>query len=301
MEWINYHHLLYFWVVAREGSIARACELLGLAQPTISGQLRDLEKSLGVKLLQRDGRGLTLTEMGKVVQSYADEIFKVGQEMIKAVKGRGSNRPSRLVVGVADVLPKLIVYRLLQPTRRMPDPPRIICREGKAPRLLADLAAHQLDIVLSDAPASPLVKVKAFNHLLGECGLSFFATPELASRHGKNFPASLEHAPLLVPTEETAVRRVLEHWLRLQRISPDVRGEFDDSALIKIFGSAGEGIFAMPSVLEQEICKQYGVVVLGRAENAPARFYAITGERRITHPGVALLTTAAKKELFRMT
>lgn len=298
MDWLNYHHLLYFWVVAREGSIARACEQLGLAQPTISGQLRDLENALGEKLLQRAGRGLVLTEMGKVVFAYADEIFKLGQDLVHAVKGRAPGRPMRLVVGVADVLPKLIVYRLLQPLQRLEQPVRLVCREGKATRLMADLGAHHLDVVLSDAPTSPLLKVKAFNHLLGECGLSFFATKKLAGKYGRDFPRSLEQAPLLVPTEETAGRRVLEQWLRGHHLTADVRGEFDDSALLKIFGAAGEGIFAMPSVIEKEVEKQYGVEVIGRVAEATVRFYAITAERRIKHPAVQAMTERAREDLF---
>jgi LysR family transcriptional activator of nhaA len=298
MDWLNYHHLHYFWVVAREGSIARASEELGLAQPTISGQLRDLEEALGEKLLQRSGRGLVLTDTGRVVFDYADEIFKLGQELLNAVKGQGRGRPLRLVVGAVDVLPKLIIHRLLQPIRRLGEPVHIVCREGKPARLLADLAAHHLDVVLSDMPGSPLVKVKAFNHLLGECGLSFFATPDLSQKYGNDFPRSLEHAPFLVPTEETAGRRVLEQWLRANNIQAEVRGEFDDSALVKIFGTAGEGIFAMPTVIEEEICREYGVVVIGRANDVTVRCFAITTDRRLKHPAVAALVAAAKHELF---
>lgn len=298
MDWLNYHHLLYFWVVAREGSVARACEQLGLAQPTISGQVRELEQTLGEKLFQRAGRGLVLTETGKVVFAYADEIFKLGQELTNAVRGRGAGRPLRLVIGVADVLPRLIVYRLLQPLRHLKEPVRIVCREGKPPRLLADLAAHHLDVVLSDLPASPVVKVRAFNHLLGESGLSFFATPALAKKHGGDFPRSLDGAPMLLPTEETAMRRAVEHWLRGQHVRVDVRGEFEDSTLLKIFGQAGEGVFVMPTVIEPEVCRQYDVVALGRIDVPRVRCYAITAERRIKHPAVVALAAAARQELF---
>lgn len=298
MDWLNYHHLLYFWVVAREGSIARACEQLNLAQPTISGQLQALEKALGEKLLQRAGRGLELTETGKLVFAYADEIFKLGQEMLHTVRGGGGGRPMRLVVGIADVLPKLIVHRLLQPVLHLSESVRIVCREGKTTRLLADLAAHHLDVVLSDMPTSPLVKVKAFNHQLGECGLSFFASPDLAARYGQDFPRSMDHAPWLVPTEDTTARRLLEHWLRTNRLSADVRGEFEDSALVKSFGAAGEGVFVMPTVIESEVCAQCNVQVIGRAEDLLVRFYAITPERRIKHPAVSALTATARRELF---
>ncbi|MFO0879506.1 MAG: transcriptional activator NhaR [Gemmataceae bacterium] len=298
MDWLNYHHLLYFWVVAREGSITRACEQLKLAQPTISAQLQALERALGERLFERAGRGLALTETGRVVFTYADEIFKLGQEMVHAVQGETSDRPMRLVVGIADVLPKLIVYRLLQAVLHLERPVRIVCREGKTTRLLADLSAHNLDVVLSDTPTSPLIKVKAFNHLLGECGLSFFGTPALVERYGQDFPRSLEHAPFLIPTEDTSARRLLEHWLRSHKVVVDVRGEFEDSALIKSFGAAGEGLFVMPTVIEREVCKQYGVEVIGRAEELVMRFYAITPDRRIKHPAVHALTTSAKRELF---
>lgn len=298
MDWLNYHHLLYFWTVAREGSISRACEQLGLAQPTISGQVRELETSLGTKLLQRAGRGLVLTDAGRTVFAYADEIFKLGHELQNAVKGRGPGRPLRLVVGVADVLPKLIVYRLLTPARHIAEPVHVVCREGKPARLFADLAAHHLDVVLSDSPCGSAYKVRAFNHLLGECGLTFFATAELARRHGRDFPASLNRAPFLLPTEDTTLRRLIDNWFRANRIAPEVRGEFDDSALVKIFGQAGEGVFAMPSVIEAEVRQQYGVEAVGRIEEARVRFYAISAERRLKHPAVVALSQAARQELF---
>jgi LysR family transcriptional activator of nhaA len=298
MEWLNYHHLLYFWVVAREGSITRASEQLGLAQPTVSGQLRELEHSVGEKLLHRVGRNLALTEMGRKVFSYADQIFKLGQELHGAVKGRTASGPMRLAVGAADVLPKLILYRLLLPVQRLSEPVRIVCREGKTDQLLGDLAVHRLDVVLSDAPADPLIKVKVYNHLLGECGLSFFGSPDLARKHGGDFPRSLHHAPMLLPTEDAAVRRALEQWLRSHDLSPQVRGEFEDSALLKLFGQAGEGFFAMPTVIEADVCRGYGVQVIGRVDSLRVRCYAITAERRLHHSAVAALSAAARENLF---
>jgi len=298
MDWLNYHHLLYFWTVAREGSVSRACEQLGLAQPTISGQLHKLEASLQTKLLQRAGRGLVLTEAGKVVFRYADEIFKLGQELQSAVKGAGPGHPLHLVVGTSDALPKLIIYRLLAPARRAPGPVHLVCREGKPPRLLADLASHHLDVVLSDTPCGSAIKVRAFNHLLGECGLSFFAAPDLARRCGGDFPRSLHRAPFLLPTEDTTLRRLIETWCRANRVIPEVRGELDDSALVKVFGQAGEGVFVMPSVIEREVCERYGVKVVGRAEEARVRFYAITPERRLKHTAVVALAEAARREVF---
>ncbi len=298
MEWLNYHHLLYFWVVAREGSIARACERLGLAQPTISGQLRDLEQSLGEALFHRAGRGLVLTETGKMVFGYADDIFKLGQELQNAVKDRRPGRPRRLVVGVTDVLPKLVVHRLLEPVQQLDEPVHLVVREGKPERLLGDLAIHNLDVVLSDAPPASFLKVKVFSHPLGECGVSFFARDDLARRHAAAFPACLHNAPILLPTEESAVRRSLEQWFRSERITPVVRGEFDDSALLKTFGRAGKGMFAMPSVIEEEVCRQYEVRVIGRAERVRVRCYAITAGRRLEHPAVAAVCASARNDLF---
>jgi len=298
MQDLNYHHLFYFWVVAREGSIARACEQLAVAQPTISSQLRDLEASLGAKLLTRAGRGLVLTDTGKLVFDHAERIFRLGQDLLNALNTQTPGRPLRLVVGAADVLPKLILYRLLRPLKEYADGVRIVCREGKPGRLLADLASHNLDLVLSDLPASPLVKIQAFSHLLGECGVTIFGTTELARRYGKDFPRGLAGAPMLLPTEDTASRRLLEHWLRTQRLSIDVRGEFDDSALMKCYGEAGEGIFAMPTVIEDDVCRHNGVKVIGRVENLRVRLYAITTGRKVEHPAVQLLMEKARTEMF---
>ena len=275
-----------------------AGELLGLAQPTVSGQVRELEHSLGEKLLQRVGRNLALTEKGRMVFAYADQIFKLGQELQGAVKGQAAGGPLKLVVGVADVLPKRIVYRLLSPVRQLGEPVRIVCREGKPDRLLDELAAHNLDVVLSDAPADPLVKAKVYNHLLGECGLSFFAAGELARKLKRDFPRSLDHAPMLLPTEDAAVRRALEQWLRSHDLSPRVVGEFEDSALLKIFGESGAGVFALPTVIEEEVCRRHGVRVIGRVDSLRVRCYAITAERRLSHPAVAALSAAARQGLF---
>ena len=298
MDWINYHHLLYFWTVAREGSIAKAGEKLRLAQPTISGQLRVLEASLGHKLFAKDGRGLALTEFGRLVYRYADEIFAIGKELTEAVKGRPSGRPVRFAVGISEAVPKLVAYRLLEPALRLPEPVRIVCREDKAERLLADLAVHDLDIVLTDAPASPSVKVRAYNHLLGECGVAFFAAPDLAARLRGRFPRSLDGAPMLMPSGESAVRRGLDQWLDENEVRPEVVGEFDDSALMKAFGQAGVGVFAAPTVIEAAVRKQYGVRVVGRAQEVRERFYAISVERRLKHPAVVAISETARGETF---
>lgn len=298
MEWLNYHHLLYFWAVAREGSIARACEKLFLAQPTISGQLRALEKSIGEKLFTRAGRGLALTETGRMVYRYADEIFSLGKELSDTLKGRPTGRPLRLLVGVADVLPKMVLYRLLEPALRLPEAVHIVCREGKPEQLLAALSVYELDIVLSDAPVGPNVKVRAFNHLLGECGVSVMGTAKLVKSLRKGFPHNLDGAPFLLPTDNTTLRRALDQWFDMKGIRPTVRAEFEDSALLKVFGQAGMGLFIVPTVVEDEVRKLYSVRVVGRIEEVRERFYAISVERKLKHPAVVAISDAAQKELF---
>jgi LysR family transcriptional activator of nhaA len=298
MEWLNYHHLLYFWTVANEGSIARACEKLLLAQPTISGQLRALERSLGDKLFARSGRGLVLTETGQTVYRYADEIFSLGKELADTLKGRPTGRPLRLRVGVADVLPKIVSYRLLEPALHLTEPVQIICREGKPDRLLAELSLHGLDIVLTDAPVGPSVKVRAFSHLLGECGVSIVAAAELAKRLRKRFPQSLDGAPFLLPTDNTVLRRSLDQWFEAKGIRPVIRAECEDSALLKAFGQDGIGAFSVPSVVEKEVCRQYRVNPIGRVEEVKERFFAISVERKLKHPAVVAISDAARQKLF---
>lgn len=298
MEWLNYHHLLYFWTVAREGSVARACEQLHLAQPTISAQIRSLEESLGAKLFAREGRGLALTDTGRVVYRYADEIFSLGREMRDTLRGRPTGRALRLAVGVADVLPKLVAYRLLEPALRLPEAVQIVCTDGKPDELLGELARHKLDIVLSDAPLGPGAKVRAFNHQLGECGVSVLGSAALAKAHGGAFPESLDGARFLLPTEGTALRRSLDHWFDARGLRPVVAAEFEDSALLKAFGQAGAGLFVVPSVIEVEVCRQYQVEPLGRIEAVRERFYAISVERRLKHPAVVAISEAARRELF---
>lgn len=301
MNWLdlNYHHLLYFRTVAREGSIARACEKLLLAQPTISGQLRELERAAGDKLLVRTGRGMALTETGRLVFRYADEIFSLGGELVDALNGRPApGKPLRLVVGVADALTKMITYRLLEPALRLAQPVQIVCREDKPERLVVELATHGVDVVLSDAPIPPAVKVRAFSHLLGECGVSIMGAPALAKAHRKGFPGSLDGAPFLMPAENTTLRRALDTWFEANRLRPAVRAEFDDSALLKVFGQQGVGLFAVPSAVEDEVCRQYKVRRVGRVDAVKERFYAISAERRLEHPAVVAISEAARLELF---
>ncbi len=298
MEWLNYHHLLYFWLVAREGTIARACDILHVSQPTISTQISRLERSLGTKLFERDGRNLILTDAGRMVFSYADEIFKLGRDLQQAVKGHGQDRPLPLSIGVAEVLPKLIVYNLVRSALKLPEPVHLYCHEGHPDQLFADLAVHRLDVVLSDAPAGHSIKVRVFNHLLGECGVSFFASRDLARRISEGFPKSLDGEPFLMPTYNSALRRMLDQWLDSKDVLPLIRGEFEDSALMKCFGKGGEGVFAAPSVLEEDITQQYDVTVVGRTDAIRERFYAISVDRKLKHPGVVAITHAAKSSLF---
>ena len=241
VDWLNYHHLFYFWVVAREGSIARACDRLHLAQPTISSQLRKLEKSLGEKLFKRVGRNLILTETGQLVLRYADDIFALGRELTDVLQGKPTGNPLRLMVGIGDVLPKLIAYRLLEPALRLAQPAQLTCVEGKLVDLLTELASHRLDIVLSDSPAAPTVNVRAYSHLLGECGVSIFAAAALARKFRRGFPASLADAPFLLPLSNTALRRALSQWFDSQNIRPHVAGEFEDGACCRSLPRAESG------------------------------------------------------------
>jgi LysR family transcriptional activator of nhaA len=297
MDWLNYHHLFYFWTVARAGSIARAGEELRLAQPTISNQLKTLEGALGVKLLERQGRRLVLTDAGRTVLRYADDIFRTGRELQLAVKGLPTGQRPRLVVGVADVIPKRVAALLLQPAVDAQPDVALVCREGPLPQLLAALAVHELDVVLADVPAGEEVKVKAFSHRLGSCGLSFFAAPRLAGLK-KGFPGSLTGQPILLPSPSTAVRRSLDAWLEGHQVRPVVAGEFDDGALMKAFGEKGLGVFAVPRIIEGEIRRQLGLAVIGRADDVTVAFYAITVERRLRHPAVAAVAETARTEIF---
>ena len=299
MHWLNYHHLLYFWPAAREGSIAKACQRLHLTQPTVSGQIKSLERALKAKLFQRAGRSIALTETGRLVYRYADEIFAIGRELQDAVAGRATGRGLRLVVGVADTLPKLIVHRLLQPALDLEEPVELTCIDGDPDRLLAQLALHELDLVVSDYPANPRLGIKVFNHLLGDCGVTFFATAPLARRYRRGFPGSLAGAPLLLPAGNAALRRSLDQWFDELGIRPAVRGEFSDSALLKAFGGRGEGLFVAPTAVENEVRRMYGVGIVGREKRVRERFYAISAEKRLAHPAVLAITQAARTSLAR--
>ena len=299
MEWLNYHHLLYFWTVVREGGVVRAAEKLRLSQPTVSAQVKALEARLGEKLFTRVGRRLVPTDVGQVVYRYADEIFSLGRELLDTVQGRATGRPMRLVVGVADVLSKQIAYRLLAPALELPAPVRVICREARAESLLAALALHEVDLVLADTPVPPTVHVKAYSHLLGESDVTCFAAPALAARLRRRFPQSLTGAPMLLPGEGTVVRRQLEDWFQATGIRPAIVGEFDDSALMKAFGEQGAGAFVGPTAIAAEIRRQYRVVPLGGIDAVRERFYAISYERRIKHPAVVAIAEAARTGVLK--
>lgn len=298
MRGLNYNHLYYFWRVAREGGVVRAAALLHLTPQTVSGQLRALEQALGGKLFARAGRRLALTDTGRLVLDYADDLFRIGADMKEALEGRAGGRPLAFTVGVVDAVPKMIAYRLLEPALRLGEPVRIVCREGKLEPLLAELAVHKLDIVLADSPLGAGATVRAFSHLLGECGITFFAARKLAASYRKRFPKSLDGAPLLLPATNTAVRGALMQWLDRRDIRPRIAGEFEDSALMKAFGQAGVGVFISPTVIEREIMRQYDVQPVGRTDEVRERFYAISAERKLRHPAVVAVTEAARLELF---
>ena len=298
MEWLNYHHLLYFWMVAKKGTIARACEELRLAQPTISGQLRALEDSLGEKLFARQGRRLVLTEAGQVVYRSADEIFALGSELTGVRKGRPRNRPLRLIVGVSDLVPKLIAYRILEPALAMKGGVRIECYEDTPEKLLLSLSAHELDLVLTDAPATSAVRVRVFNHLLGSSGIALFASAKLANFYRRRFPQSLTGAPFLLPMKNSALRQFMDEWFEMHSIQPRVLGEFQDTALLTAFGQTGSGIFAAPVAIAKEVRSRYRVSKLGDLGTRVIEYYAISAERKIRHPAATVIAEVAKNKLF---
>ncbi len=295
---MNYKHLYYFWVIANTGSIVRASEQLHLTPQTISGQLGKLEDDFGMLLFTRSGRNLVLNDTGRFVFSYANDIFTLGAELEEMLDNFPANPPQVLKVGIADVVPKSIAYHLLKPALELPESVLIVCREGKLPELLSDLAVHTLNLIITDSPMSRTSSIKCFNHSLGQCGLTFFATRKLARIYSGDFPGVLDGAPMLLPGKQTAIRIKLMQWFNEQQIHPRIVGEFDDSALMKTFGQSGAGIFIAPSVIEDEIVQQYGVDIMGRVEDVIDQFYAISVERKLTHPAVLAITQTARSELF---
>jgi LysR family transcriptional regulator, transcriptional activator of nhaA len=302
MSAINYKHLHYFWIVAKAGSITLASQRLFLTPQTISGQLTLFENILGDPLFNRIGKRLELTEKGKLVLSYADEIFSLGKELEETLKQPSSDRPTQFRVGVSDSVPKTVAYRLIEPAMRANDTLRIICREGNVTNLLGELAVHRLDIVIADRPMPHSVNVRAFNHLLGECGLTFFATKNLSEKiklqNSNQFPQCLNNAPMLLPGSEDAIRPALMRWFENKKIQPNIVGEFDDGALMKAFGQAGAGIFVAPTAITQQVCEQFKVISLGETKDVIKSFYAISVERKLSHPAVLAISQAARSELF---
>jgi LysR family transcriptional activator of nhaA len=298
MSSMNLKHLRYFWAVATHGSIARASEVLYLTPQTISGQLRELEQQLNAKLFQKSGRNLVLTDTGRVVFSYADEMFRLGDELQDVLAGRTPGAALTLTVGVAMVVPKLLAYRVLEPVLKMQDRVRLVCQEAPLVDLLAELSVHKLDLVLADSPISPALNIRAYNHLLGESGISFFATHKKARKYAARFPRSLNDAPMLMPTASSALRRMLEQWFERQEVRPAIVAEFEDRALMKAFGEADAGIFTSPTAVEDDVVAKYGVRVIGRTDDIKEHFYAISAERRIKHPAVTAITETARSELF---
>ncbi len=298
MEWLNYHHLFYFWTVVREGGITAAGKRLHLVPSTISAQLSTFEEALNVKLFDRVGRTVEPTEMGNLVFQYADEIFSLGRELINTVQGNPTAGRIPLRVGVVDALPKMIVRHFLEPVLKLPEPIRLVCRENKKEALLTKLALHELDIVLSDSTIGAGLSVKAYNHFLGKCGTTFFAEENLRRTLQQKFPHSLNKAPMLLPIETLTLREELDGWFESLDIVPVVVGEFDDAALLKAFGQQGDGIFMAPTVIEDEVQRQYKVSILGRTKKVTYRFYAISVERVLTHPAVLAISTAARHSLF---
>ena len=295
---INYKHLHYFWAVATEGGVARASERLHLTPQTISGQLSLLEEHLGESLFSRVGRNLELTETGRLVLSYANEIFSLGSELEEVIHQLPSDRPQQFRVGVVDVVPKSIAHRILQPALKLPESVRMVCREASLDMLLAELSVHHLDLVLADRPIPSTVSTRGYSHKLGECAVSFFCTKELTKKISSDFPGCLDGAPLLLPSSGTQLRAGIDQYLNKQHIHPRIVGEFDDSALMKAFGKEGAGIFIAPAVIEKEVEQQYQVTAIGRIEEVKEKFYAITVERRVKHPVVSAIMDATRKSFL---
>jgi LysR family transcriptional activator of nhaA len=298
VEWLNYHHLLYFWTVVRRGSVSKAAEELRLSQPTVSAQVALLEKALGERLFVRKGRDQILTDVGRVVYHHADEIFGLGRDLLEIVKGRPAGRAIQLTVGVANAVPKLVVYRLLRPALQQPETIRVVCREDDPAQLIGQLATYALDVIIANAPAPAYLPVKVFNHLLGESDTAFFAPTPLASKLKRRFPASLRDVPMLLPTTDSPLRRALEEWFEAEDIRARVVGEFEDSALMTVVGQAAGCVFPAPAAIAKDVGRFHGVRMIGRTERVRERYFVISAERRLKHPGVLAMTNAARDQLF---
>lgn len=298
MRHLNYNHLLYFWTVAREGTITRASQELHLTPQTISGQLKLLEAAVGEPLFVRAGRGLTLSETGHIVQQYADEIFTLGSELAQRVRSKQPRSNAALNVGIVDSIPKLVAYQILQPTLELDEPVRLNCQEGNLERLLGELAVHRIDMILSDRPLPTGLHVKAYNHRLGDSEIGFFSHRSIAAKYKKRFPESLNDAPVLLPRTNNVVRRSLDDWFEKNDITPDVIAEFDDSALLKIFGDAGVGLFPAPSTITDEVTRMYRARLIGIATGVTETYYAISPERKLKHPAVIQINEMAHDKVL---
>lgn len=299
MRHFNYNHLQYFWVVAREGSIARAAEVLHLTPQTISGQLKLLEESVGQPLFHRVGRGLSLTETGQLVQQYADEIFSLGAELSERVRSGDPDVPETLNVGIVNSIAKLIAYRVIEPALEMSNQVRIVCREGDLDQLLGDLAVHKLDLVISDRALPGGLHVRAYNHSLGQSAIAMFARRGIANRYAKGFPESLHEAPVLLPVWGSPLRRALDEYFDRLNVQPRIVAEFEDSALMKAFGEAGAGVFPAPAAISEPVEHMYHARMIGDAEGVIEHYYAISPERRLKHPAVVRITEIARAELAK--
>ena len=294
MRHLNYTHLLYFWTVVREGGVTKAAEVMHLTPQTISGQLKRLEEAVGEKLFLRQGRGLALTETGQVVNQYCEEIFQLGAELTQRVHSRQALKPAILQVGVLSSIPKLVAQQIIEPAMLLPNPVRVVCREGDLDSLLAELAVHRLDLVVSDRPLPSGSHVRAFNHALMESGVGLFVHRSIAAGYA-SFPEDVHDRPMLLPVANNTLRRNLEDWFERQGVYPRVVAEFDDSALMKAFGEAGLGIFPAPTLIAQEVCDMYDAVLLGQMDEVKERYYAISPERRVKHPAVLAITQGAQQ------
>ncbi|MCG7875366.1 MAG: transcriptional activator NhaR [Candidatus Thiodiazotropha taylori] len=295
---LNLKHLRYFWAVATHGTIVQAAEALFITPQTISGQLKELESQIGSELFRKEGRKLVLTETGRLVFSYADEMFRLGVELQDMLSGRTQGTTITLKVGVAMVVPKLLAYRVLEPVLQMSDPVKLICHEAPLVDLLADLSVHKLDMVLADSPINPSLNIRAYNHALGESGITFFAASDEAQRLRAEFPVSLDGQNILMPSSGSSLRRNLEIWFQRQQLEPIVVAEFEDRALMKTFGERGTGVFTSPTAVEQDVIDKYRVEVVGRSEEITESFYVISPERHIKHPAINTITQVAKSDLF---
>ena len=298
MEWLNFHHLRYFWTVARKGGVRKAADELHVSQPSISAQLRLLEESLGEKLFKRSGRNLVLTEMGHLVLTYADEIFSAGRELMSAVKQRPGGRALRLSVGMTDALSKFIGFQILKPAFYFSQPVHVVCRQAELGPLVNQLQAHRLDLVLADEPASSSLKAKTFNHRLGRSGITFCAVSQIAKKLRRNFPKSLHQAPALLPSDNMGMREPLEKWFYAKGIRPRIVAEFEDAGLMKVAASAGLGFTMVHSVVDKVALEHFGLRAIAKVKECASDFYAITIERRLKHPVVAAITEHAYSELF---